>query len=199
MSRRPSTLAGRRRWVQAGAAGRRCGWPFVQQQQGHVEAAEALYLSALGAADPNSGDAADILELHAQLLEKQGRGDEAKPLRARANEIRVEQAVQEAANQNTSSDALKIGGEVHPPSLKAKMEPSYSQDARLAQYQGTILLAIEVGVDGVAQNIRVVRSLGFGPDQKAIEAIRQWQFNPATQDGQPVKVMANVEVNFRLL
>ncbi len=51
---------------------------------------------------------------------------------------------------------------------------------------------------GKPQQIRVQRSLGMGLDEKAIEAVRQWRFEPAKKDGQPVPVMINVEVNFRL-
>ena len=45
---------------------------------------------------------------------------------------------------------------------------------------------------------QVARSLGMGLDQKAIEAVRKWKFEPAMKDGRPVAVQINVEVNFRL-
>jgi len=55
-----------------------------------------------------------------------------------------------------------------------------------------------VSADGKPQQIRVQRPLGMGLDEKAIEAVRQWRFEPAKKDGQAVPVMINVEVNFRL-
>ena len=58
------------------------------------------------------------------------------------------------------------------------MEPEYSEEARKAKYQGTVLLYIEVDTDGRATNIRVVRSLGLGLDEKAIEAVKKWKFKP---------------------
>ena len=94
---------------------------------------------------------------------------------------------------------FRIGGGVSPPRLTYKVEPEYSEEARKAKYQGTVVLAIQVWPDGRAHNIRVVRSLGLGLDEKAIQAVQEWKFVPGKKDGIPVKVRANVEVNFRLL
>lgn len=94
---------------------------------------------------------------------------------------------------------FRIGGGVSAPRLTYKVEPEYSEEARKAKYQGTVVLAIEVWPDGKAHNIRVIRSLGLGLDQKAIDAVQKWRFVPGKKDRVPVKVRANVEVNFRLL
>ena len=64
--------------------------------------------------------------------------------------------------------------------------------------QGVVLLWVVIGSDGRTHDVRVQRSLGMGLDEKAIEAVRNWKFEPATKDGQPVAVQVNVEVNFRL-
>ena len=93
----------------------------------------------------------------------------------------------------------ECGGSATPMKLVFKVEPEYSEEARKAKYQGTVVLAIQVGEDGRAHNIRVIRSLGLGLDEKAIEAVRQWRFNPGMCNGQAVDVKASVEVNFRLL
>jgi protein TonB len=90
-------------------------------------------------------------------------------------------------------------GRVSAPSLLYKVEPEYSEEARKAKYQGTVLLWIEVDASGKARNVRVVRSLGLGLDEKAIEAVGKWRFKPGYKDGKPVTVGATVEVNFRLL
>jgi TonB family protein len=55
-----------------------------------------------------------------------------------------------------------------------------------------------VGPDGRPHEMRVSRSLGFGLDEKALEAVKQWRFEPAKKDGRPVAVQINIEVNFRL-
>jgi TonB family protein len=62
-----------------------------------------------------------------------------------------------------------------------------------------VLLSLEVGADGLAHNIQVVRGLGLGLDEKAVEAVQQWTFKPGMKDGEPVPVRASIEVNFRLL
>ena len=68
---------------------------------------------------------------------------------------------------------FRIGGGVSAPRLTYKVEPEYSEEARKAKYQGTVVLAIEVWPDGKAHNIRVIRSLGLGLDQKAIDAVQK--------------------------
>jgi TonB family protein len=93
----------------------------------------------------------------------------------------------------------RVGGGVTAPVLLHKVEPEYSEEARKAKYQGTVLLYIEVSPDGRATNIRVARSLGLGLDEKAMDAVKQWKFKPGYKNGQPVTVAATIEVNFRLL
>jgi TonB family protein len=93
----------------------------------------------------------------------------------------------------------RVGGGVTAPALLHKVEPVYSEEARKAKYQGTVVLYVEVNPEGLATNVRVVRALGLGLDEKAIEAVRQWQFKPGTKDGKAVTVAATIEVNFRLL
>ncbi len=93
----------------------------------------------------------------------------------------------------------RIGGGVSAPMVLSKTEPEYSEEARKAKYQGTVVLQIIVDEHGMPQNIRVVRPLGLGLDEKAIEAVQKWRFRAAMKDGRPVKVQATVEVNFRLL
>ncbi len=94
---------------------------------------------------------------------------------------------------------FRVGGGVSAPVLLFKVEPEYSEEARKAKYQGTVLLYIEVDPSGHATNIRVQRSLGLGLDEKAIEAVKKWKFRPGQKDGKPVTVAATIEVNFRLL
>jgi TonB family protein len=94
---------------------------------------------------------------------------------------------------------FRVGGGVTAPALLYKVEPEYSEEARKAKYQGTVLLYVEVDPSGKATNIKVARSLGLGLDEKAIEAVRKWKFKPGYKDGKPVTVAATIEVNFRLL
>ena len=93
----------------------------------------------------------------------------------------------------------KIGGGVSAPVPIFKPEPEYSEEARKAKYQGSVTLSIVIMPDGSTSNIRVIRPLGLGLDEKAIEAVTRWRFRPSLKDGKAVAVTANVEVNFRLL
>lgn len=89
-------------------------------------------------------------------------------------------------------------GITSPPVLIEKREPDYTPEARQAKYQGPVVLYVVIGADGAARNIRVLRSLGLGIDEKAIEAVQQWRWRPAYKDGQPVETIATIEVSFRL-
>ena len=94
--------------------------------------------------------------------------------------------------------AYRVGGGVSAPKALYAPDPEYSEEARKAKYQGTVVLWLVVDASGRPQQIRIQRALGMGLDEKAIEAVKQWKFDPARRDGQAVPVMINVEVNFRL-
>jgi TonB family protein len=89
------------------------------------------------------------------------------------------------------------GGVTAPRPLKAP-DPHYSKEGVKKKIQGTVVLWVVIGVDGVPKDIRVARTLGYGFDEEAIKAMRQWRFQPATKDGQPVAVQINVEMHFRM-
>jgi TonB family protein len=95
--------------------------------------------------------------------------------------------------------AFSVGNGITAPSVLSKVDPEYSEEARKAKYSGAVMLSIVVDTDGRAENIRVVKSLGMGLDEKAVEAVQRWRFRPGTSKGVPVKVRAQIEVNFRLL
>jgi len=100
---------------------------------------------------------------------------------------------------NAGGGLYRIGGGVSNPQLVHSVDPEFSDEARRAKYQGICLVSIIVDAQGNPQNPRVVRALGMGLDEKAIEAIKQFKFKPAMKDGKtPVPVMITVEVNFRL-
>jgi periplasmic protein TonB len=99
----------------------------------------------------------------------------------------------------TGGGAFRVGGGVSAPSVLFKVEPEYSEEARKAKFQGTVVLSIIVDPSGKARDIRVLRPLGLGLDEKAIEAVMKWRFKPGLKDGAAVPVQATVEVNFRLL
>jgi TonB family protein len=100
---------------------------------------------------------------------------------------------------NIGGGVYRVGGGVSAPIPIYKIEPEYSEEARKAKFQGTVVLAIVIDETGVPRSFRVTRPLGLGLDEKAIEAVQKWRFKPAVKDGRPVAVQASVEVNFRLL
>jgi protein TonB len=101
-------------------------------------------------------------------------------------------------------DKPGISGQQRPkkvtmPELLTKKEPEYTEDARKAKLQGTVDLTIVVGADGRVERVDVIRGLGLGLDDRAVEAVKQWRFRPATADGKPIAASAAVAVTFRLL
>jgi TonB family protein len=96
-------------------------------------------------------------------------------------------------------NVFRVGGGVSAPVLLSKTEPEYSEEARKAKHQGTVMLYVQIDPSGHATNIKVIKSLGLGLDEKAMEAVQKWKFSPGKKDGKPVTVEATIEVNFRLL
>jgi|SRR5665213_750429 len=94
---------------------------------------------------------------------------------------------------------FRVGGGVSQPAVIFKVDPEYSEEARKAKYSGAVMLSIVVDTEGRARDIHVVKSLGMGLDEKAMEAVGKWKFKPGMKGGQPVNVRATIEVNFRLL
>lgn len=103
------------------------------------------------------------------------------------------------SGSGTGGGVFRAGGEVSSPVLISKVEPEYSEEARKAKYSGTVLLSVVVDEHGIPQDIHVVRQLGLGLDEKAIEAVQKWRFRPGVRNGKPVRVRATIEVSFRLL
>jgi len=102
-----------------------------------------------------------------------------------------------AAPQN-DAEVHRVGNGVSPPRLIKKVEPSYTEEAREAKLEGTVVLASEIWPDGKAHQIEVIRGLGKGLDEQAVIAIEQWDFEPGMKDGEAVKIRATIEMNFRL-
>ena len=93
---------------------------------------------------------------------------------------------------------MSVGGGVSAPVLVHSVEPEFTEQARQANYQGTVSIQLIVDSQGNPQDVRVARHLGMGLDEKAVEAVRQYKFRPAMYQGHPVSVQMLVEVDFRL-
>lgn len=95
-----------------------------------------------------------------------------------------------------------LGGAVYAagtgPILQSQSEPAYTEKARRAHYEGTVVLMIVVGADGSVPEVAVVQPLGLGLDESALRTVHRWKFKPATRDGKPVAVRLLIEVTFKL-
>lgn len=108
-------------------------------------------------------------------------------------------SAQDTKDAQAPAGVYKVGNGVSTPRLRFKVEPKYTKEAGKFRLEGAVILRIVVGSDGKTSDLRVVRSLGLGLDENAITAVSNWQFEPAVKDGQPVSVIAQIEVNFRML
>ena len=93
---------------------------------------------------------------------------------------------------------FSVGNGVSAPRVIYDPDPEYSPEARAARFQGTVVLLAIIGPDGRPRELRVAQSVGMGLDEKALEAVRKWRFEPAMLNGHPVPVRIEVEVGFHL-
>ncbi|HVN06261.1 MAG TPA: TonB family protein [Bryobacteraceae bacterium] len=178
-------------------AGTSLMWMASARRAAHqMDEAERLYQMALSVQDPKSADAAVIMRVYAHFLRLQGHAD-------RAGEFDNQAAEVARATAQPVPPLLpgvsRAGGSVTHPVPLLRPEPQYSDEARAALLEGTVVLRVVIGIDGKPQEALIVRSLGLGLDEMALEAVNQWRFKPGAKDGQPVPVAATIEVNFRLL
>ena len=97
------------------------------------------------------------------------------------------------------NDIFQIAeGGITAPRIVSRVGPSYTEEARTAKVEGTVVLFAEISSAGVVGNVVVLHGLGKGLDESAVRAIKQWKFSPALKDGRPVAVMITIEMNFSL-
>lgn len=89
------------------------------------------------------------------------------------------------------------GGVTAPRPIKTP-DPEFSQEARAAKYQGTMTVSLVADASGAVRNVQIVKPLGMGLDEKAVESVSRWEFEPAKKNGTPVAVQLMVEVQFHL-
>jgi TonB family protein len=173
---------------------------------------EPLYQRALELRPDNANNPASMalsleLEAMALVLIDPAYAPRAAPMQARARELRAASVnalearpvVLPSMPLVNPDPAYKVGGGVVPPAITYKVDPEYAQEARLLKLSGAVMLSIVVDPSGRAKSIRIVKGMGFGLDEKAVEAVLMWVFRPGMKDGSPVNVRATIEVNFRLL
>jgi protein TonB len=100
---------------------------------------------------------------------------------------------------DTSGSYVAGRGGVSLPVPLHMVEPEYSEAGRKARLSGSVMVAAEIDTAGHPRNVRIIRGMGLGLDEKALEAVAQWLFKPGMKDGKAVPVRATFEINFRLL
>jgi TonB family protein len=103
-----------------------------------------------------------------------------------------------AVTQRINEPIFRVGNGVKAPSVLRKIDPEYSNEARRAKMEGIVLLGVVIGSDGLAHDVTVIHPAGLGLDEKAVESVKKWKFQPGSRNGEPVSVRASIEVNFRL-
>jgi TonB family protein len=89
-----------------------------------------------------------------------------------------------------------IGPGITPPRVSRQVNPEYKPDSEGFRITGTVIVGLVVGSKGEPKDVHVVRSLGKGVDESAVEAVRQWTFEPARKANQPVAVKITIEIRF---
>ncbi len=93
---------------------------------------------------------------------------------------------------------VKVGGAVKSPRLLYSVEPKYTEEARKKKLSGIVKLYCWIDEEGKPSHIKVVQGIGMGLDEKAVEALQQYKFEPATREGKPVKVDLYIDVSFQI-
>jgi TonB family protein len=101
------------------------------------------------------------------------------------------------ATAQDQDGAYKVGPGISAPRVIERADPEYTEQAHAEKLEGTVVLSVIIMTDGFAHNINVTKKLGDGLDEKAVEAVQKWRFQPGMKDGVPVSVRATIEVNFR--
>jgi TonB family protein len=118
-----------------------------------------------------------------------------KPVRVAIN---VEVSFHLQSGRPPEGDVYVPGNGVTAPRAIFQPDPEYSEEARKARISGTVLLQVVIDKEGNVIDLKVVKSLGSGLDEKAIDTVRRWKFKPASKDGEPVKARVTIEVDFHL-
>lgn len=103
----------------------------------------------------------------------------------------------EAATDESDGPVYQIGGSVRPPVATYTPGPEFAKEASKNKFSGNVVVALIVDANGNPKNVHVLRGMGMGLDEKAVQAVQRYKFKPATKDGKPVAVYVNVAVNFR--
>lgn len=102
------------------------------------------------------------------------------------------------SGMGTGGGVYQVGNGVLAPKVIYSVDPEFSEEARKAKFSGNVLVEMIIDEKGIPTHVHVLRGVGMGLDDKAVEAARQYRFKPAMKDGKPVKVAIQMDVNFQI-
>lgn len=106
--------------------------------------------------------------------------------------------VGEGVGGNTGGGLHHVGGSVSKPVVLYSVEPEFSEEARKAKVSGDVMVYLWVDEQGLPSHVRVVQGIGMGLDERAVDAVKQYRFKPAMENGKPVTVEMYVLVDFHI-
>ena len=162
----------------------------------YYEHALAIREKLLG---PDHLETVRTVEHFARLLNKTRDGAKARELAERAQAVREGRVESYNRGAVEPTEIFSLREVRREPRIDGRVEPEYTDEARIARHEGAVVLQVAIDREGRASRFRLLRSLGLGLDEKAVEAVRQWKFRPARKDGKRVAVLANLEILFRLM
>lgn len=173
------------------------------ENQARYPKSEIYYQTALDIREKVLGEdhirTTETREHFARLLLRMQKGDQTPALLEKAKEVRAP-ILRAAEEERVDLGRVVSGGAgIDPPELVERTEPEYTEEARIARHEGVSSIEVEIDADGTPRNARVVRQLGLGLDEKALEAVSRWRFRPARENGKKVAFRAVLEIRFRLL
>lgn len=152
------------------------------------------------AAPANDRDRPGVIESTPAKIESRGPGDAGGVGSGAGTGIGEGKGagIGEGEGGGTGGGPYRPGSGIEPPRVLREVKPDYTEDARRRNIRGEVVMEIVVKRDGSVSDIRVLQGLGYGLDERAIDAVRQWRFSPATRKGIPVDVMVEVAMEFKL-
>ena len=117
--------------------------------------------------------------------------------REKAEAIAAKEAADAAARAQAAKAAVRVGGKVRSPIKTKDVTPEYPAAAQSAKIEGSVIIEATIGADGKVMDAKVLRSVRM-LDQAALDAVKQWEYEPTRLNGKPVPVVMTVTVTFRL-
>jgi TonB family protein len=166
-----------------------------------VDGANATQYSCRANDDSKLVQAQSSCEWKVKRLEEWQRNNQKQSASAQAVAPTIREIDYSGLNQfdNEGSPLKKIGGSVSAPLVIYQVDPEMTQEARDLKFRGFVLVNLIVNAKGVPENVHILRGVGLGLDERAVEAVRQYRFRPAMENGQPVSVELNIQVNYNMV